>query len=68
MSFIGLSRDEERRMLETIGVSRYEELVEAVPAEVRLQRPLSTPGPLSEIESRRRFGEWARANDAGRCV
>jgi len=68
VSFIGLSRDEERRMLETIGVSRYEELVAAVPEAVRLERALATPGPLSEIESRRQFGEWARANDAGHAA
>ncbi len=68
MSFIGLSRDEERRMLETIGVSRFEDLVAAVPEEVRLGRPLAVPGPLSEIEARRRFGGWARANDADHAV
>ena len=68
MSFIGLSRDEERRMLEAIGVSRYEDLVAAVPKEARLERPLAVPGPLSEIETRRRFGEWARANDAERTA
>jgi len=55
-------------MLSSIGVSSYEELLEAVPAEVRLDRPLATPGPLSEIESRGRFGEWARSNAADRAV
>jgi glycine dehydrogenase subunit 1 len=68
VSFIGLSREEEQRMLETIGVSRYEDLVSAVPEEVRLQRLLATPGPLSEIESRRQFGGWARENDAERAA
>src|SRR5262245_53082586 len=55
-------------MLETIGVSRYEELGAAVPERVRLKRALATPGPLSEIESRLQFGEWARANDADRSI
>ncbi len=68
MSFIGLSRDEERRMLDAIGVQRYEELVASVPEEVRLDRLLAVPGPLAEIDVRRRFGEWARANDADRAV
>ena len=68
MSFVGLSRDEERRMLEAIGVARYEDLVAAVPEAVRLKRPLAVPGPLSEIEARWRFGEWARANDADHAV
>ena len=68
MSFIGLGVQEERRMLETIGVSRFEDLLEAVPAGARLDRPLSVPGPLSEIELRRRLGGWARENAADRGI
>ena len=68
MSFVGLSRGEEQRMLATIGVARFEDLVAAVPEEVRLTRPLDVPGPLSEIEARQRFGERARANDGDRAV
>jgi glycine dehydrogenase subunit 1 len=68
MSYIGLGAQEERRMLETIGVSRFEDLLEAVPAGVRLDRPLSVPGPLSEIELRRRLGGWARENAADRGI
>src|SRR5262245_3341138 len=55
-------------MLAAIGVSRFEDLVAAVPEHVRLRDPLATPGPLSEIESRARFGEWARQNDADRMA
>ena len=68
MSFIGLSREEEQRMLESIGVRRFEDLVAAVPEEVRLQRALAVPGPLPEIESRRQFGEWAKLNHVDRGV
>jgi glycine dehydrogenase subunit 1 len=68
LSFVGLTHDEERRMLASIGVSDFEELVTAVPAEVRLRRPLEVPGPLSEIEARRLFGGRARANDADRAA
>jgi len=68
MSYIGLSRDEERRMLETIGVTSFEALVETIPASVRLQAPLQTPGPLSEIDLRRQFGAWARMNAADHAV
>ncbi|MEK7331347.1 MAG: aminomethyl-transferring glycine dehydrogenase subunit GcvPA, partial [Candidatus Eisenbacteria bacterium] len=68
MSFIGLSRGEEERMLAAIGVQRFEDLIAAVPEEVRLQRPLAVPGPLPEIDARRRFGEWASANDADHAV
>ena len=68
MSFVGLSRGEEQRMLAAIGVARFEDLLAAVPEEVRLTRPLDVPGPLSEIEARQRFGERARANDGDRAV
>jgi glycine cleavage system P protein (glycine dehydrogenase) subunit 1 len=68
VSFIGLSRDEERRMLDAIGVPRYQDLLAGVPEDVRLGRDLEVPGPLSEIEARQRFGAWARSNDADRAV
>ena len=55
-------------MLAAIGVARFEDLLAAVPEEVRLTRPLDVPGPLSEIEARQRFGERARANDGDRAV
>jgi glycine dehydrogenase subunit 1 len=61
VSYVGLTRDEERRMLDRIGVPNFEALLEAVPAAVRLDRPLGVGGPLSEIELRRRFGAWAHA-------
>jgi glycine dehydrogenase subunit 1 len=68
VSFVGLSPVEEERMLAAIGVQRFEDLVASVPEEVRLRRMLAVPGPLSEIDARRRFGGWARANDADRAV
>ena len=68
MSFIGLGAEEERRMLETIGVTRFEDLLEAVPAAVRLDRALSVPGPLTEIDLRRRLGGWSHENAADRGV
>ena len=64
MSFVGLSREEESRMLREIGVGSFDELVAAIPSDVRLGRALKTPGPLSEIESRRQFCGWARGNAA----
>jgi glycine dehydrogenase subunit 1 len=68
VSYVGLSRDEERRMLESIGVSEFEELVDVVPKSVRLTKPLPILGPWSEIEVRRNFGEWSRENAADRAV
>ncbi len=67
MSYVGLTHDEEQRMLRDIGVGSFDELVAAIPADARLQRVLKTIGPLSEIELRRLFGGWAAANDAARC-
>jgi len=68
MSYVGLSRDEERRMLETIGVPAFETLLESIPKSARVEGELASPGPLSEIEIRQRFGEWGRWNAADRAV
>jgi glycine dehydrogenase subunit 1 len=68
MSYVGRTADEERRMLDAIGVERFEDLLGAIPASVRLDQPLRVPGPLSEIEVRRRFGGWARQNDADHAI
>jgi glycine dehydrogenase subunit 1 len=68
VSYIGRTRDEEQRMLAAIGVASFEELIDAVPESVRLAEPPPVPGPLSEIETRARFGEWARQNDADRMI
>ena len=68
MSFIGLTRAEERTMLAQIGVERFEDLLGSIPPEVLLDRPLPVAGPLSEIELRRRFGAWSQLNHADRAV
>jgi glycine dehydrogenase subunit 1 len=68
MSFTGLTRDEERRMLREIGVGRFEELLAAIPREALLGQPPAIPGPLSEIEARRLLGGWARENHAAETV
>ena len=68
MSYVGLSRDEEKRMLAAIGVGAFDELLAAVPKQARIQKPLAIDGPLSEIELRQRFGARARANAADRAA
>ena len=68
MSYVGRTAEEEKRMLSAIGASSFEDLVHDVPADVRLAGPLQSPGPLSEIETRRRFGDWARTNAADRAA
>src|SRR5262245_55452748 len=37
-------------MLQTVGVSSVEDLFQGVPPDVRLDRPLDVPPPLSELE------------------
>ncbi len=64
MSYVGLSRDEERRMLQTIGVGSFDELLGALPREARLRRPLQLPEPQSEVDLRRTFHGWSRSNAA----
>ena len=68
MSFVGLTRDEEQRMLKEIGVARFEELLAAIPEGVLLEHPPRIPGPLSEIELRRLLGGWSRENHAAELV
>ena len=68
MSYVGRTVEEERRMLEAIGVDRFEDLLAAIPREVLLEQPPPIEGPLSEIEIRRRFGRLARSNDADHSV
>ncbi len=46
---IGLSEQDEQQMLETVGVSSKQELIDQViPADIRLQTPLSLDAPVSE--------------------
>jgi glycine dehydrogenase subunit 1 len=68
VSYVGLTPQEERRMLKEIGVGRFEDLLTAIPRDALLHRPLDLPGPQSEIELRRRFGAWARQNAADQAV
>jgi glycine dehydrogenase subunit 1 len=68
MSFVGLTRDEEQRMLKEIGVARFEELLAAIPPGALLERPPEIPGPLSEIEVRRLLGRWSSENHAAQAV
>jgi len=68
VSYVGLSQDEERRMLQEIGVGSFEELLAAVPKESRLGRELRLPPPQSEIDLRRTFHGWSRSNAADRAI
>jgi glycine dehydrogenase len=60
---IGPSREERDRMLETIGAASLDALIdEAIPASIRLDRPLDLPPPENEHQYLRRLGGVARRN------
>jgi len=60
---IGPSPEDRDRMLETIGASSLDALIdEAIPASIRLQRPLNLPPPESEHQYLRRLTAVARRN------
>jgi glycine dehydrogenase subunit 1 len=61
MSYISLSDEDKRRMLERIGVSSVDDLFCCIPDEIRLDKGLDIPGPYSELELMRRFDEFAES-------
>ncbi len=64
---IGPSPDDRDRMLATIGASSLDALIdEAIPASIRLRRPLNLPPPESEHQYLRRLAGVARRNKAFR--
>jgi len=50
MSYVPNTDADRKKMLSTIGVSRFEDLLDAVPNEVRLKEPLKIPPAASELE------------------
>jgi glycine dehydrogenase subunit 1 len=64
MSYIPNTADDQRSMLEAIGVSSIEELFAQVPAEVRLRRDLDIPPALNELELLDHLSALARKNSA----
>src|SRR4029079_5941453 len=50
MPYIANTPDDQRAMLDSIGLGSIEELFAAIPSELRLQRPLAIPPALSELE------------------
>jgi glycine dehydrogenase subunit 1 len=50
MSYIQNTADDQRAMLDAIGVASIDELLAQVPADVRLRRELDIPPALSELE------------------
>jgi glycine dehydrogenase subunit 1 len=62
MSYISLSDKDKKEMLARVGVSCVEELLAAIPREVKLKKKLNIPSALSEVELVRHFERIARQN------
>ncbi|MDR2824726.1 MAG: aminomethyl-transferring glycine dehydrogenase [Prevotellaceae bacterium] len=60
---IGISADDEKIMLQTVGAQSLEELVnQTVPASIRLKTPLELPDPLTEQEFSEHINALAAQN------
>jgi glycine dehydrogenase subunit 1 len=64
MPYIPNTDDDRRRMLETIGVKNFEELLENIPQHLRFKRPLDIPS-ISELELLREIEELAHRDREG---
>jgi glycine dehydrogenase subunit 1 len=69
MPYVPNTAEDQRAMLEAIGVSSIEELFAAIPPELRLSRPLEIPPALSELELTAHLAALAARNQpAGQKV
>lgn len=50
MPYIPNTHLEQQRMLDAIGIDDIDDLFEPIPEQLKLQRPLNIPGPLSEMD------------------
>ncbi len=51
MAYIANSDEDRKAMLQEIGVPDFEALIDYIPEDLRLKRPLDLPAPLSELEA-----------------
>ncbi len=62
MPFIPNTDSDRQKMLETIGVSSFDELIEAIPQEIRLKNDMNLPPQLSEMEVVKLLDSYAKKN------
>ena len=62
MSFVPNTDADRKEMLERIGVSSFEELISAIPEEIRLKEPLNLMSRLSELEVVELLKSYAKKN------
>jgi glycine dehydrogenase subunit 1 len=62
MTYTPHTIDDKRLMLERTGAKSFEELLRFIPADVRLNREMQLPSPLSELEVSRLLNDLASGN------
>jgi glycine dehydrogenase subunit 1 len=62
MRYIPSSSEGQQRMLQELGLSSLEDLLKAIPNDIRLKSPLNIPAPLSEAELIEKFRSYERKN------
>ncbi len=62
MRYIPSTEDQQREMLQEIGVSSFDMLLESIPEKVRLKRKLNLPSSLSESELEDKIFQIAQKN------
>ena len=62
MSYLFTTPDEQHQMLQRIGVDSLETLLDQIPSELQLDRPLKLPPALTELELERHLRELASRN------
>ena len=62
MAYLFNTPDDQQEMLRAIGAASIEDLFAGVPKELRLQRPLAIPAPMSEAELTRHISGLAKRN------
>lgn len=62
MRFVQHTPEDQKQMLETIGMKQLSDLFSSIPAEIRLKHDLQIPPPLSEPELLREFRRLAGKN------
>src|SRR5262245_12715096 len=67
VAYLSNTPEQQRRMLESIGVSSVTELFEQVPAALQLDRPLRLPPALTELELESHLRELASRNSMAGC-
>lgn len=62
MRYIPTTEKEKQEILKFLGMSRFEELIDCIPPEIRLNGELKVSGPLSEIELMKDINGLAKKN------